>query len=107
MLKSSRLPIYSALSILACGATSYAHLTYSGRDFGNFSGTDGKSVTIGTHTVVNWSWADGSDADFMHTHKLKFFSFTLENSGTVTISVQSLDVDHLLPGFSLYGGLGH
>jgi hypothetical protein len=104
---SARHLLLTALPLLAFSTPASAHLGYGGRDFGIFSGVEPQSTTIGTQSTVNWSWADGADADFMHSHKLKFFRFTLENPTTVKISVQSLDVENLLPGFSLYSGLAH
>ncbi|MGV3533344.1 MAG: PEP-CTERM sorting domain-containing protein [Chthoniobacteraceae bacterium] len=104
---SARRHLLTALQLLVCSTSASAHLGYGGRDFGTFSGLEPQTSSINTQSVVNWSWADGTDADFMHSHKLKFFRFTLENTATVFISVQSLDVENLLPGFSLYSGLAH
>ncbi|MGV3530903.1 MAG: PEP-CTERM sorting domain-containing protein [Chthoniobacteraceae bacterium] len=104
---STRRLLLATLPLLVCSTSVSAHLGYGGRDFGSFSGLEPQTSSIDTQTVVNWSWADGTDADFMHSHKLKFFRFTLDNPATVIISVQSLDVENMLPGFSIYSGLAH
>ncbi|RYD84956.1 MAG: PEP-CTERM sorting domain-containing protein [Verrucomicrobiaceae bacterium] len=106
-MSSSKGILLAGVSLLAGSLPAAAHLSYSGRDFGIFSGLEMQSNSIAGQTTVSWAWADGTDADFMHTHRIKFFRFTLENSATVTISVASLSPDLLLPGFSLYSGLAH
>lgn len=99
--------LITALPLLACSTPAFAHLGYGGRDLGTFTGLGSQASSINTQTAVNWSWADGTDADYTHSHKVKFFRFTLENPADVMISVQSLDVANLLPGFSIYSGLAH
>ena len=83
-----------------------AHLSYTGRDFGIFSDSADKTFPISGQIVSgNYGWADGTDADFGDSHKLKIFRFTLEDPMLITISVQG--GSGLLPGFSLYSGLAH
>ncbi len=99
--------IIAVIPFLVCALPASAHLSYSTRDFGIFSGLEVQTKTIEGQTALSWSWADGTDADFTHTHRIKFFRFTLENTATVTISVASLSPDLFFPGFSLYSGLAH
>jgi hypothetical protein len=106
-LPSSKFLLVAALPLFAGSLPATAHLSYSGRDFGVFSGLEFQTNTIAGQTVLSWGWADGTDADFGHTHRMRFFSFTLQNTATVTISVAALDSAVLLPGFSLYSGLAH
>ncbi len=97
-----------ALLLLLGAVSASAHLSYSGRNFGTFSGIEPLPVTIsGQSAPTNWGWADGADEDFGHTHRLRFYRFTLQNTATVTISVTSMDATTMLPGFSIYSGLAH
>lgn len=90
-----------------------AHVSYSGRDFGSL--TDGSSVTISNQTVTGvQGWADGTDADFGDSHKLRAFRFTLTSdmivSTTFTGSATgngTIPDGNFLPGFSIYSGLAH
>ncbi len=105
-LQNKRL-LLAATSIALCTGPALGHLTYSNRVLGTFSGLEPQSNTITGQTTMNWTWADGTDGDFGHSHGLKFFRFTLENPASVTISVAALDPALLLPAFSLYSGLAH
>lgn len=83
-----------------------AHLSYVGRNFGTFTSLP-RSVTItGQNTPNNWGWADGTDADFAHSHEQRYFRFTIQGTTTVTITVDALDPANMLPGFSIYSGIG-
>lgn len=89
----------------------FAHVSYSGRDFGTFSGLSAQSVTIANQAATsNYGWADAADADWGDSHKLKWYTFTLQNASDVTISAAAkadatgTSVGGLLPGFSLYSG---
>jgi hypothetical protein len=94
--------------LILWSTSALGHLSYSGRNFGTFTGLELQTVTITGQTVPNnWGWADGTDADFAHSHELKFFRFTLEITSSVTISVTSINPSEMLPGFSLYSGLAH
>ncbi len=102
-----------ALAIGAAFATlpAMAHVSYTGRDFGTFSGLSAQSVTIANQAATgNYGWADAADADWGDSHKLKWYSFTLTNAADVTISASAnagatgASVGGLLPGFSLYSG---
>jgi hypothetical protein len=99
--------VLATLPLLALCNSASAHLSYAGRDFGTFTGLSLQSNTITGQTVpTNWGWADGTDPDFGHTHRVRFFKFTLENSASVTITFVSPDPSAMLPAFSLYSGLG-
>ena len=109
MLTTNLKPVLAAgISIASLTLSAFGHLSYSNRNFGTFTGLDFQNVTITGQTVPNnWAWADGTDADFVHSHEIRFFRFTLESTANVTISVLSLDPSAMLPGFSLYAGLAH
>jgi len=99
-LLAGMLPVLGAL-------TASAHLSYIGRNFGTFSSAQSRTLTISGQTVPNnWGWADGTDADFAHTHEQRYFRFTLQDATTIQITVDALDPANLLPGFSIYSGLG-
>lgn len=103
-----------ALAIaLALPAAAHAHIGYSGRNFGAFDASGG-SITISNQAVSgNYGWADGLDADFGDSHRLRAFRFSLTTTTTVTFSVAAnagataTSVGGLLPGFSVYQGLAH
>jgi hypothetical protein len=103
----------AALSLFTA-STASAHITYGGRTFLNYTGLSNETMTISGLTVSGgYGWADGTDADFGDSHKLRPFRFTLENTALVTISVMAsnngnpLILDTLLPGYSIYSGLAH
>jgi hypothetical protein len=94
--------------LVASASSARAHLTYTGRSFGTFSGLELQSNTItGQTTPNNWGWADGTDVDFGHSHQMRFFRFALQNTALVTITVTAVDPGLMLPGFSIYAGLAH
>lgn len=88
-----------------------AHVSYTGRDLGTFSGLSAASNAISNQTTYSYGWADAADADWGDTHKGKWFKFTLLNAANVTISASAnagatiASIGGLLPGFSLYQGL--
>src|SRR4051794_30235199 len=74
-----RRSIAAGFSLFAT-VTASAHLTYTGRDFGVFTGTSAQSVTIANQVVTTASgWADGTDANFSHTHWVTAYRFTLQS----------------------------
>lgn len=98
---------------LALPAAAQAHIGYGGRNFGSFDEAGG-SVTISNQAVAgNFGWADGLDADFGDSHKLRAFRFTLTTDTTITFSVAAnagataTSVAGLIPAFSIYEGLAH
>lgn len=102
-------------ALLLAGMTSLpamAHISYTNRDFGTFDGSVATSVTIANQAATgNFGWADGADADWGDSHKVKWFKFTLSNAADVKISVAAkadatgTSIAGLIPGFSLYKGL--
>lgn len=99
----------AALVTLA-GSAAQAHVTYA--DFGSFSGLSTASSTISNAVATgNFGWADAADADWGDSHKGKWFSFTLQNAATVTVSVgakadaTTTSIGGFIPAFSLYEGL--
>jgi hypothetical protein len=95
---------------LLASQTAFAHVSYSGRDFGTFDGLSDQSVTIANQATRSYSWADAADADWGDTHTGKWYTFVLGNDALVTItgsafaSATSTSLGGLLPGFSLYEG---
>lgn len=92
--------------------SAFAHLSYTGRAFGTFSGLENASATISNQAVSgNYAWADAADGNLGDSHKSKAFSFSLLNDAWVTFSVianpsaTASSVDGLIPGFSIYSGL--
>ena len=112
MVRPQSLTLAVALT-LALPLAAEAHIGYGGRNFGSFDAA-GCIVTIANQTVSgNYGWADGLDADFGDSHRLRAFRFSLTTTTTVTFSVAAnagataTSVGGLLPGFSVYQGLAH
>lgn len=103
-----------AALLAACTACpAQAHVSYTNRDLGSY-GPAGGSMTISNQTVSgNFGWADGLDADFGDSHRLRAFRFTLTMPTTVNLTAEAnpgatpTSVGGLLPGFSVYAGLAH
>lgn len=96
---------------LAC-LPAWSHVSYTGRDFGTFTGLEDTSVTIANQAISgNFGWADAADADWGDSHKARWFRFTLTHDADVTItaaakaSATASSVGGLVPAFSLYRGL--
>jgi hypothetical protein len=78
-----------------------AHIGYTGRNLGTWSETGGVwSVTgnsgsqtnssVGitlTNIASDFGWADATDSDYGDSHKGRWFSFTLNNPGTFSLSI--------------------
>jgi hypothetical protein len=107
--------VLTALAPLAA----HAHIGYTGRNFGAFSGGEAP-VTITNQNVSGpFGWADGTDDDFSDSHRLRAYRFSLNTSLTFEISVESIEyttgtppattthIAGLLPAFSIYSGLAH
>ncbi|MFL9709211.1 FxDxF family PEP-CTERM protein [Methylobacillus sp. Pita1] len=98
------------LAGLIASQSAFAHVSYTGRDFGTFDGLSGESVTIANQTTRSFGWADAADADWGDSHQVKWFTFSLTSEALVTISASAFanatatSLDGLLPGFSLYEG---
>lgn len=102
---------FAAALALAAAAPASAHISYSGRNLGSFSGTD-YSVTIANQAVTgNFGWADAADGNLGDSHKSRAFRFHLDSAAWVSFSVAanpsatSASIGGLVPGFSLYRGL--
>ncbi len=109
---------FAVVSFLAASASSgWAHLSYgaglTGRNFNLLPGFAAGPVTAAAQAVTgSYGWADGTDADWGDSHRLRAYRFTLSYDALVTVSVQDTAIGTgsaagLLPGFSLYGGLAH
>lgn len=105
-------------SLMACIAfvmtdhVARAHLTYTGRDFGTFSGLTNATSTITNQTVTgNYGWADAADGVLGDSHRGRAFRFRLENAAFVSLSVSAnpsataTSLGGLTPAFSVYAGL--
>jgi hypothetical protein len=97
--------------LLAASAAS-AHVSYTNRNLGTFTGTTIATNTISNQAIAgNWGWADAADADWGDSHKVRWFRFTLNNAADVTLTASAnatataASIGELIPGFSLYGGL--
>jgi hypothetical protein len=101
-----------AVAAFASAPAVMAHISYSGRNFGTFSGGE-TPVSIFNQTVAgSFGWADGTDEDFGDSHHLRAYRFNLAYDATLTVEVAATSNDgallgDLLPGFSIYGGLAH
>lgn len=105
--------VVGILSAICAALPAQAHISYSGRNLGVFSEVGGMA-TISNQTVSsNFGWADGLDADFGDSHRLRAFRFTLTEATTVTLTAEAfaaatpVSLGGLLPGFSIYSGLAH
>lgn len=98
--------------MLATGITAQAHIGYTGRDFGTLdpSGTTTFSIN-GQNVSTKFGWADGTDADWGDSHRLRPYRFTIANACYVTITFTGVTGGTgsglLKPGFSIYRGLAH
>jgi hypothetical protein len=100
-----------AILLAAVSSPAAAHISYTGRNLGSYTGTDFSS-TISNQTVTgNFGWADAADGNLADSHKARAFRFHLDSSAWVTLSfaanpsATASSVGGLLPGFSLYSGL--
>lgn len=101
-----------AVGVLATSQYAQAHLTYSGRDFGAFSGlTNGVKAITNQTCTGNFGWADAADGVLGDSHKGRAFRFHLDNSTLVTLTVAAnplatgTSLGDLTPAFSIYSGL--
>ena len=101
-----------AVGVLATSQFAQAHLTYSGRDFGAFSGlTNGVKAITNQTCTGNFGWADAADGVLGDSHKGRAFRFHLDNSTLVTLTVAAnplatgTSLGDLTPAFSIYSGL--
>lgn len=136
-MKKSFISFYLAalITFFAVLSTLSAHIGYTGRNLGTWSQNGGVwsvagnsgTITAGSVgiSVINiasdFGWADATDADYGDSHKGRWFSFTLNNPGTFSLSVlgggtnsstsaglmpyDSTLGPRFLPGFTIYRGL--
>lgn len=104
--------LLSGAALLMGTVTASAHIGYSGRDFGTVV-PNAAPITISNQAVTsNFGWADGTDADFGDSHKLRAFRFSLSAPGYVTITFSGSTNEGtrdgtIKPGFSVFQGLAH
>lgn len=103
-----------AALLLVAGQAARAHVSYTNRNLGTFSGLAAESATLSNQAVTgNFGWADATDADYGDSHHARAFRFTLLNPADVAVTVAAnpdataTSLGGLLPGFSVYGGLAH
>lgn len=112
------LSLQAALFVAAV-STASAHISYTDRDFGTYSGTDLTSTITNQNVSSDYGWADATDANLGDTHKTRAFRFSLTTNAWVTLSFQGLAYSTTstngttsytalaLPAFSLYRGLAN
>jgi hypothetical protein len=113
-MKTSKLIlVLQATLFLGALSTASAHISYTGRDFGTYSGTDLSNTITNQRVTSDYGWADATDADLGDSHKTRAFKFSLTTNAWVTLSFQGLAhtagtnnyTALALPAFSLYSGL--
>ncbi len=113
-MKTSKLTLtLQAALFLGALSTASAHIGYTGRDFGTYSGTDLTSTITNQRVSGEHGWADATDANLGDTHKTRAFRFSLTTDAWVTLSFQGLAYTAgassfsalALPAFSLYRGV--
>jgi len=97
---------------LAAAVTAEAHISYTSRNFGTFSGGEAPVTISNVNIAGNFAWADGTDADWGTSELVRAFRFTLTYDASVTIEAVSTTnggalLGDLLPGYSIYSGLAH
>jgi hypothetical protein len=118
-MKTSKLTLtLQAALFLGALSTASAHIGYTGRNFGTYSGTDLTSTITNQRVSGEHGWADATDANLGDTHKTRAFRFSLTTNAWVTLSFQGLAYSTTstngtttsfsalaLPAFSLYRGV--
>jgi len=113
-MKTSKLTlILQAALFLGALSTASAHIGYSGRDFGSYSGFNTNKVITNQRVTSDYGWADATDTDLGDSHKTRAFKFNLASNAWVTLSFQGLSYTDGansytaldLPAFSLYRGV--
>jgi hypothetical protein len=113
-MKTSKLTLtLQAALFLVALSTASAHIGYTSRDFGTYSGTDLTSTIMNQRVSGEHGWADATDANLGDTHKTRAFRFSLTTNAWVTLSFQGLAYTSgglsysalALPAFSLYRGV--
>ncbi len=89
-----------------------AHISYNNRNFGLLS-PGGPAVEINTQAAGgSFGWADGTDADWGDSHRLRAFRLTLAAPADLRVTIARNNAgtgaaDTFLPAFSLFAGLSH
>jgi len=90
----------------------HAHLTYTGRNLGDYSGLTNATSSITNQAVTgNYGWADAADGILGDSHRARAFRFHLDNAALVTVTVTANpsattnSIAGITPAFSLYAGL--
>lgn len=104
---------FSTLLLLGFATSASAHISYNGRDFGTYSGTDLTTTITNQYVTSDYGWADATDSDLGDTHKTRAFKFSLTTNAWVTLTFSGLAYTSgsnsytalALPAFSLYSGL--
>jgi hypothetical protein len=102
-----------AALFLGALSTASAHIGYTGRDFGSYTGSDVSKTITNQNVSSDYGWADATDANLGDTHKTRAFKFNLASNAWVTLSFQGLAYTAgtnsytalALPAFSLYRGV--
>lgn len=102
-----------AALFLGALSTASAHIGYTGRDFGSYTGSDVTKTITNQNVTSDYGWADATDANLGDTHKTRAFKFSLTTDAWVTLSFQGLAYTSgvnnytalALPAFSLYRGV--
>lgn len=104
--------ISTLAATLLAGNLAHAHISYSGRDFGSYTGLTFGSLSISNQTVTgNYGWADAADGILGDSHRGRAFRFHLDNTATVSLDVSAnptatgTSLGGLNPAFSIYLGL--
>jgi len=104
--------LMAAVAFFTAGNVAQAHLTYSGRNLGAYSGLTNGTTTITNQTVTgNYGWADSADGVLGDSHRARAFRFYLENPALITFNVTANpnattnSLAGFTPAFSLYSGL--
>jgi len=97
---------------LLAGNITQAHISYTGRNFGAYSGLTNGTFTITNQTVTgNYGWADAADGILGDSHRGRAFRFHLDSAALVTLTVSANpdattnSLGGLTPAFSIYSGL--
>ena len=111
-MNTQRTLVIGAAVLAALTHNLHAHIGYSGRNFGTFTGLEPQSVTISNQAIKgNFGWADAASGDLGDSHMARAFRFTLDAASLVTLTFSAnatataTSVGGLLPGFSIYNGL--
>ena len=101
--------LVTAAVCLTASNVAQAHISYSGRDFGSYSGLTNGSKTITNQTITgNYGWADAADGILGDSHRGRAFRFHLDNAALINLAVSANPGTNLLvltPAFSIYSGL--